>query len=343
MYDPARLESEEWDVSEKLKTAVIGAGHFGRYHAQKYAALEDCELVGVVDVDRAAAEKLAQETAGQGFGELTDVIDKVDAVSIAVPTRAHFEVAAACLEHGLHVLLEKPITGDVDSAEKLIALADAQAVKFQIGHLERFSPAFELISERVHDPLYIEAHRVAIYQPRGTDVNVVLDIMIHDIDMILALVAAPVVSVDAVGAPVVSEQEDIVNTRIRFANGAAANVTASRVSLKTKRKIRIFQPDQYLQADLVERRLVCRRRGEGELFPGIPNITEEELEIPDGDSLMREVRSFVEAIREDRPVAVTGVDGLNAVQVADMIQESLRENRAAVVSPEALRVLNALD
>ncbi len=330
-------------MSERLKTAVIGGGYFGRFHAQKYASISECELVGVVDKDLQVASKVTAETGGQAFSSVTDLAGKVDAVSIAVPTKAHFDTAARCIDMGLHVLLEKPITEDVASANRLIALAEAKGVKLQIGQLERFSPAFELIAERVGDPVYIEAHRVAVFQPRGTDTSVILDLMIHDIDMILALVKSPVTTVDAVGAPVVSEREDIVNTRIRFANGAAANVTASRVSLKTKRKIRIFQPDRYLQADLVERTLVLRKRGEGELFPGIPSIEEESLDVPEGDSLMREVQSFVNAVRNDTAVAVTGTDGRDAVQVAAMIMESLREKRAAVLSPDAQKVLDGLD
>ena len=314
-------------MSERLRVGVIGAGHFGRYHAQKYAARDDCDLVAVVDSDLAAAQKLSAATGGQPHGDLRSVLDKLDAVSVAVPTNAHAEVAIACLDAGIHVLLEKPIADDVATADAIITAAAGSDAILQIGHLERFSTAFEAITERVGQPLFIECQRVAAFQPRGTDVNVVLDIMIHDIDLIMALIASPVLSVDAVGAPVVSQTEDIVNTRIRFENGAAANITASRVSLQTKREIRIFELDRYIKADLVTGTLTSRRRGSGEMAPGIPNIVSEERQIAKGDSLEREIGAFLSVARGQGAVAVSGEDGREAVRVAKMIEDSLRENR----------------
>lgn len=314
-------------MSGRLRIGVVGAGHFGRYHAQKYARSERCELVGVADLDPAAAGKLIDETGGRGYADHREMIGAVDAVSVAVPTGSHARVAGDFLDAGVHVLLEKPIADDIADADDLIRRAAATGALLQIGHLERFSTAFEAIRQRVSRPIFIECQRVAAFQPRGTDVNVVLDLMIHDIDLILALIRSPVLSVDAVGAPVVSATEDIVNTRIKFENGAAANITASRVSLTTKREIRIFEPDRYLKVDLGTGALSSRRKGEGEVLPGLPKIEQEDFQIEKGDSLERQIASFLEAVRRGGPVEVSGEDGREAVRVAKMIEQSLGENR----------------
>lgn len=314
-------------MTEALRCAVIGAGHFGRYHAQKYAALEGAELVAVVDLDAEAAKRVAQPLGAEAATDHRDIFGRVDAVSVAVPTSRHFGVAAACLEQGLAVLVEKPITATVDEAERLIALAAKHGARLQVGHLERFSPAYFAMAGTVKKPLYIEADRISPYNPRVTDVSVVLDLMIHDIDLIAALVGQPVERVDAIGAPVVSKSEDIVNTRVTFANGCVANLTASRVSLKTERSMRIFSPECYVQADLAKRSVVIRRRGKGEMFPGIPNIEEERHEFGEADSLALEIESFVNAVRDGTPVAVSGEDGLNAVRAAQMITDSLQAHR----------------
>lgn len=314
-------------MPDRLRCAVIGAGHFGRYHAQKYAALDAAELVAVCDVDCDAAQRVADETGTQAVSDFHALLDTVDAVSIAVPTSQHFEIAGAFLRQGVATLVEKPIAATLQQAEELIALAEASGAPLQVGHLERFSPAYFVMADAVKTPLYIEADRISPYNPRATDVSVVLDLMIHDIDLIMALVGQPVERVDAIGAPVVSKSEDIVNTRVTFANGCVANLTASRVSLKTERTLRIFEPEAYVQADLAKRTVVIRRRGEGEMFPGIPNITEERHEFDEADSLMLEIEAFVEAVRHGRPVAVTGQAGRDAVAAAQMITDSLQAHR----------------
>ena len=314
-------------MTERLRCAVIGAGHFGRYHAEKYAALETAELVAVVDIDGEAAARVAGPLGAEPLSDYRDLFGRVDAVSIAVPTSLHCSVATACLEHGLAVLVEKPIAATVAEAERLIALAAAHGVPLQVGHLERFSPAYFAIAGAVRKALYIEANRISPYNPRVTDVSVVLDLMIHDIDLIMALVGQPVTQVDAIGAPVVSRSEDIVNTRVSFANGCVANLTASRVSLKTERSLRVFEPDCYVQADLVKRSVVIRRRGQGEMFPGIPNIEEERQEFGEADSLAAEIAAFVEAVRHGGPIVVTGEAGRDAVRAAQMITDSLQAHR----------------
>jgi predicted dehydrogenase len=313
-----------------LRTAVIGVGHFGRYHAEKYARSPLASLVAIVDRDVARAREVAERLRAEAVEDFRTLFGRVDAVSIAVPTSAHFAVAKACLEHGIHVLIEKPITETLAQADELIALADAKGLILQVGHLQRFFLERIAIDRFVDRPLYIESTRIAPFKPRGTDVGVTLDLMIHDIDLILALVKADVVSVDAVGAPIVSSEEDIVNTRLRFANGCVATVTASRVSLKTERKMRIFQRESYISIDLHNRKLVSMRKGTGRSwFPGLPPIDRQELSFSEGDDLEAEIQSFLEACAGRHAPLVTGRDGRRALETAMRITTSLRESLVA--------------
>lgn len=314
-------------MAEKLRTAVIGVGHFGQRHAEKYAALDGADLVAVADSDENRAREIAARHGVDAVSDFRDLLGRVDAVSVCAPTSAHREIAGACLEGGLDVLIEKPIAETVAQAAELIAIAERRGRILQVGHLERFSPAFFTISANIGKPLFIEANRISPFNPRVTDVSVVLDLMIHDIDLIAALVGEAIVSVDAVGAPVISAHEDIVNTRVTFANGCVANLTASRISLKTERMMRIFQPDCYIQADLAAGKVVVRRRGEGEMFPGVPNITEETHEFGKADSLAREIESFIETVNSRGQPIVDGAAGLAAVATAQKITDSLRAHR----------------
>ena len=314
-------------MPERLRVAVVGVGHFGRLHAEKYAAMDDVELVAVVDQDAARGAEIAAAHGCQALEHYQDLAGKVDAASLTVPTSLHHSVGLELLEMGLSLLVEKPITETVDSANALIATAKARGLTLQVGHLERFSPAYFALAERVSKPLFIEANRIAPFQPRAKDVNVVLDLMIHDIDLIMALVKSPLISVDAVGAAVVSEGEDIVSARLGFASGCAANLTASRVSLKTERSMRIFQPDAYLVADLAQRKVTSRRKGEGEMFPGIRNIETEEFSFEQADALAHEIADFVRCVRTKETPAVNGEAGRDAVQAALMITDSLQAHR----------------
>ncbi|MBT3371846.1 MAG: Gfo/Idh/MocA family oxidoreductase [Rhodospirillaceae bacterium] len=314
-------------MPERLRVAVVGVGHFGRLHAEKYAAMDDVELVAVVDQDAARGAEIAAAHGCQALEHYQDLAGKVDAASLTVPTSLHHSVGLELLEMSLSLLVEKPITETVDSANALIATAKARGLTLQVGHLERFSPAYFALAERVSKPLFIEANRIAPFQPRAKDVNVVLDLMIHDIDLIMALVKSPLISVDAVGAAVVSEGEDIVSARLGFASGCAANLTASRVSLKTERSMRIFQPDAYLVADLAQRKVTSRRKGEGEMFPGIPNIETEEFSFEQADALAHEIADFVRCVRTKETPAVNGEAGRDAVQAALMITDSLQAHR----------------
>ncbi|MFM8681933.1 MAG: Gfo/Idh/MocA family protein [Alphaproteobacteria bacterium] len=317
-----------------IRCAVFGAGHFGRYHAQKYAALPGAELVAVVDADEARARALAAEVGTRAATSIDEVAGAIDAASVAVPTHAHHDVATRLLDAGIHVLIEKPIAETIEQADALVALAAARGCILQVGHLQRFLLRRMEVSERVFRPLYIEATRIAPFKPRGTDVGVVLDLMIHDIDLILALVQSPVLAVDAVGAPVVTTSEDLVNARLRFANGCVATATASRIGFKTERRLRIFQPESYISIDLAERRMVEIHRGEGPgIVPGLPGIARHEATWPDGDDLMAEIADFVDCVREGRQPLVTGADGRRALETAMRVTESLSQSLAAAGFP----------
>ena len=311
-------------MAKKVRVGVVGVGHFGRYHAEKYAAHARCELVGVCDLDAERAAAVGAAVGAPALDDASALIGRVDAVSIAVPTESHFAVARPFLEAGVHVLVEKPICPALADADALVALAEANAVTLQVGHLERFSDAYVTIGEFVTTPLYIESYRIAPFRPRGTDVNVILDLMIHDIDMIQALVGAPVLSVDAVGAPVVGPEEDIANTRMRFANGCVASITASRVSQKTERIMRIFQPDSYLQVDFVKASALRIERGEGEMLPGVPAIRQTETAFEKVDALAREIDAFIAAVADGAAPPVSGADGRQALKTALDISDGLR-------------------
>lgn len=306
-----------------LRTAVVGVGYLGNFHAQKYAALEGVQLVGVVDSDAARGAEVAKNCGCAAFTDYRELIGQVDAVSVVVPTQYHHQVALDFLAAGVHVLIEKPITVTIEQADELIALADAQKVVFQVGHLERFNPVLMAAEEVLTAPLFVESVRIAPFKPRGTDVNVVLDLMIHDIDIIQHLVKSPVARIDAIGAPVFTGEEDIANARIAFENGCVANVTASRISLKSERKMRIFQRDAYLTLDFQNKKLLVAKRGEGELLPGIPNVQVQERELGESDPLKSEISSFVEAIKTGKQPQVSGRDGRMALETALKINQAL--------------------
>ncbi|HEX9648012.1 MAG TPA: Gfo/Idh/MocA family oxidoreductase [Alphaproteobacteria bacterium] len=314
-------------MAGRIRTAVVGVGHFGARHAEKYAAHGGADLAFVVDSDRARAADVGARLGATATTELGDLVGAVDAASVAVPTPHHYAVARTLLEHGIHVLVEKPITDRLELAEDLIVLAEARGLVLQVGHIERFSPAFEALRSRVRRPLYIECTRVSAFSGRSTEIDVVLDVMIHDIDLVLALVKARLESVDAVGAPVLGSRDDIANTRLMFDNGCVANVTASRVSNKTERKMRVFQADAYIVADFAGGKLVHVRKGKGEMMPGIPAIEREEHDIGTADALEREIAAFLDSVATGAPVRVTGRDGAEALAAALLVGTSLTDHR----------------
>lgn len=311
----------------RIKCAVIGVGYLGRFHAQKYKLLtEQAELVAVCDVNTDACEAVSQELKVPAYLDYCDLVGKVDAVSIAATTNVHYTIAKFCLQNGIHVLLEKPMTETVAQAKELIELAQQNNLKFQIGHLERFNAARLALDSHLDNPLFIESHRLAPFNPRGTDVNVILDLMIHDIDIIQSIVNSPIKSIDAHGAPVLTKSIDIANARITFENHCVANVTASRISFKTDRKTRIFQANSYISIDYQNKQFAVFEKGEGEMFPGIPEITQHQSIFDKGDALLEEIKAFLHCIQDDTTPLVTGMEGCAALETAEKITSLINNN-----------------
>jgi predicted dehydrogenase len=313
----------------KVRTAVIGVGYLGRFHAQKYATLPDSTLVAVVDAAGDARERVAAELGCRAVADHREILGEVDAVSIATPTPLHYPIARECLERGVHVLVEKPITTTLDEARSLIEIARRHDRILQVGHLERFNAAILALAGTLGTPRFVESHRLAPFKERGTDVNVVLDLMIHDIDLIQSLVGSPIESIDAVGTSVFSAGLDIANARIRYANGCVANTTASRVSMKTERKLRLFQDDAYISIDLQQKVLtVVRKPPDG---AGLPRgqVVLEERSYEQGDALRLEIEAFLRSILEGTPPVVGGEDGLRALETATRITEMVHAGSPA--------------
>jgi len=310
-------------LSGKLRTAVVGVGYLGGFHAEKYAELPNSELVAVVDLDRERAESIGRRLGTRAFSCHRDILGLVDAVSIAVPTQSHYEVARDFLAEGVGILLEKPITTTLEEADDLIRLARDTGAVLQVGHLERFNPVVMALNGILTAPGFIESVRIAPFKPRGTDVNVVLDLMIHDIDIIQNIIRSPIQRIDSIGAPVFTEEEDIANARIQFENGCVANVTASRISLKSERRMRIFQPDAYITLDFQNKKVAVFRKGNGEMSPGVPNVTIDQRELAQGDVLKAEIESFLDAVAGNRQPEVTGEDGRRALETALLINKKL--------------------
>jgi predicted dehydrogenase len=317
---------------EKIRAAVIGVGYLGRFHARKYSLLEDCRLVGVVDSDPEAAARVAAEVQAPAFADFQQLLGKVDAVSVVTPTPTHYQIARAFLEAGAHVLVEKPISETTEQAEWLVGVAHQHGRVLQVGHLERFNPAILAAEPLLTRPLFIECHRLAPFKERGTDVNVVLDLMIHDIDLVQMIVGSPVASLEAIGTAVFSAEIDIANARLRFDSGCVANVTASRVSFKTERKLRVFVEDAYLSIDLQQKILTVIRKRPGPVSEGQMPAQIEEQSFDQGDALLAEIRSFVAAIRGEQRVLVSGEDGLRALRTAIAITERVQGLRGAPAS-----------
>ena len=310
-----------------LRIGVVGAGHFGRFHALKLAASPRAVLAGVHDRDPARAAAVARETGTLPL-DLAALFASSDAVVIATPADTHFALASAALEAGLHVLVEKPIAATLAEADALARLAARHRRVLQVGHLLRYSAEHQAISTRMRRPLYIDCIRIAPFKPRGTDVSVILDLMIHDLDLVLSLVDSPIEAVDAVGAPVASAHEDIANARVRFANGCVATITASRISLKTERKMRLFSQEGYMSVDFAARKLMMIGRERGLPLPGTGGGRIEEITWKEHDSLQAEHAAFAEAILDAAPVVVDAAAGRRALEAALAVTASMTSSRA---------------
>ncbi len=306
---------------------MVGAGYLGRFHAQKYASEAGCRLVAVADPRPEAREALALELGTTAVADHRELLGKVDAVSVVTTTPAHFAIARDFLEAGAHVLVEKPITETVEQARELITIAARCGRILQVGHLERFNPAIVAAESELVGARFIDCQRLAPFKERGTDVNVVLDLMIHDIDIVQSIVGRPIESIDAVGTPVFSGAVDIANARLRFEGGCVANVTASRVSLKMERKLRVFRDDSYLSIDLQQRILTVIRKQATPPAPGGLPVAIDERSFEQGDALRAEIRSFLDCIATGRAPVVGGEDGLRALETAIRITRLLQGDR----------------
>ncbi len=323
-------------MQAELRVGVIGVGHLGQHHARVYAEMEGCRLAGVCDTDSQRGRTIAERHATQYFAAYHELLGRVDAVSIAVPTDHHYAIARDCLEHGLHVLIEKPMTTTLEEADHLNRFAAERGVIVQVGHIERFNAAVVQLADVIDRPAFIESNRLSPFPERSIDIDVVLDIMIHDIDIILSLVKSPVKKLDAVGIPVITAKVDIANTRLEFESGCIANVTASRVSLKQERKLRVFQPQKYMSLDyraqtlhVVELHYPERRHDFPEQRPVIHPY---QVDIDKQEPLKAELQAFVHSVQTRSLPVVSGQDGRNALDVAFRILDAMRMAPAGIQS-----------
>jgi predicted dehydrogenase len=324
-------------TAPKLRIGVAGTGYFGRLHALKVAAAPRATLSGVHDPDAARAAAVAGETRTRPLA-WDELLAASDAIVVAAPAEAHFALAGAALRAGRHVLVEKPIAATLAQADAMAALAAERRLVLQVGHLLRYSAEHQAISARMHRPLYIDCTRIAPFKLRGTDVSVILDLMIHDLDLVLALVDSPIASVDAIGALVVSAHEDIANARIRFANGCVAAITASRISLKTERKMRLFSQEGYMSVDFAARKLLLIGRERGLPIPGTGGGRLEETTWKEHDALAAEHAAFVACILDGAPVMVDAAAGRRALAAALAITDSMAASRATAEASGLIKV-----
>lgn len=317
-----------------LKAGVLGAGHLGKIHLRLLQESEKYELIGFYDVDEENGRKIESEFGYKYFNDLEKLIEVVDVVDVVTPTLSHFEVGKKAIAAGKHLFIEKPITNTVEEAEILIKLAKKNKVKGQVGHVERFNPAFMAVASQIHNPMFIEAHRLSEFNPRGTDVPVVLDLMIHDIDAILSVVKSAVKNITASGVSVISETPDIANARIEFENGCVANLTASRISLKNMRKLRFFQRDAYISVDFLEKKCEVVRMKDAPEVAGDFDMILQNAEglkkqiyfdnptINPNNAILEELESFADAITNDQNPVVSLENGTEALRVAKQIIDS---------------------
>jgi predicted dehydrogenase len=330
---------------EKLKVVVIGVGHLGKAHARIYSEMSDVSLVGVVDTNKDAGEAVAQRCKTRYYSSFEEILDKVDAASVVVPTKFHYQITKELLNNGIHVLVEKPMTGTVSEAEDLITLSKKSSTILQPGYIERFNPALEAIKKLDVSLKFIECHRLSPFTFRSADIGVVLDLMIHDIDIILYLSKSKVKKIDAVGVNVIADKEDIANARIQFENGCVANITASRVSFEPMRRIRLFSENSYISLDYQKQEVLIYKKSpkltlksidpEGK---GVSNITDlknfsfgdllkiERIKMDNQEPLKKELESFVDCVKNGKQPVVSAEEGINAIKIAAIIREEITKN-----------------
>jgi predicted dehydrogenase len=326
-----------------MRAAVIGCGYLGSFHAEKYKKISGVELVAVCDKDFNKADKIARKLKCQALTHVEDLKDlEISCVSIASDTRTHFDISKWCLESGIDVLVEKPMTTTIEEAKELIEIATRNDRILQVGHLERFNPALKRLSDHLHNPWFFEVRRITPFKGRGADVDVVLDLMIHDIDLLLHMTGKNIVKVKAMGMPVLTSSIDIAHARIEFEGGAVANVSTSRAAFHSERTIRVFQPDRYISLDLEKKKFKVATRGQGTNILGVPDIKQVEERIDLRDALQDEIASFIECVASRSIPLVSGTDGLKALELVALVKESMREsaNRFGALPPEVEKALS---
>jgi len=311
---------------KKVRVGVVGTGYLGKFHAEKYARMADVELVGVVDINRKNAEETGKKFGVDSFLSHRDILDKVDAVSIVVPTIHHFEVAKDFLIKGVDVLIEKPMTTTLKEADQLLNYAEANGRIIQVGHLERFNPVVTALKGTVKVPLFVETHRLSFYKERGTDVSVVLDLMIHDIDLVSNFVKSKIKDIHASGARVISDHVDIANARLEFENGCIANITASRISIKNERKIRLFQKDAYVSVDFANHNITIIRKDDKQKGGILPGMEVKKMGFSDTDALNDELLSFIRSVKNREKPEVTGKMGRDALKIALITMDHIKRS-----------------
>lgn len=315
-------------MKKKIRCAVVGVGYLGKFHADKYAILPNAELVAVCDSDSSRAEEIAAKYNTKSFSSYQEMLSKVeiDAVSISTPAFSHYEVAKFFLTNDVHVLIEKPITTKVDEADELLAIAKKRKLVLQVGHLERFNSVYIALKSMVKRPLFIRSERSAPFKLRGTDVSVILDSMIHDIDLVQNLALSPIKHIDAYGSSVLSDQIDIVNARLEFENGCIADLSASRISMKTRRKLRVFEKDQLIKCDFSDKTLTICHKGVGKIKPHIPEMLSETKTCDTTDALYTEINAFLDAVRDKNTTETMAKDARDALDTALKITASVIKN-----------------
>jgi len=318
-----------------MKVGVIGVGYLGKYHAQKYANIDGVELVGVADIDIVAAERVASENGCKAYGDYLELLKDVDAVSVVVPTSLHHKVALDCIAAGVDMLMEKPITTTVAEADEIIEQSAAKNLVLQVGHLERFNPAVEAMLPSLTVPVFIESQRISTFKNRALDVDVILDLMIHDIDIILNIIKSPLETIHTVGAPVVTDFTDIANARLIFENGATANVTVSRIARTNTRRMRIFQPGSFINVDFANRKVMTMNLKKGQFREnGMPKQDVKVNSFPEGDALNAEILHFVDNVRNRTTPLVSGAEGRRALDVAMQVIQQIKDHQKLGVYAE---------
>jgi predicted dehydrogenase len=309
---------------DKIKTAVIGVGSLGQAHARVHASFEQVELVAVCDLNETRGREIAERHMTRFVRDYRELLDQVEAVSVATPTVSHFEISRAFLDAGVHVLVEKPIARSLDEADKMISAAESKNLVLQTGHIERFNPAFVALRRRIERPRFFEAHRMGVFTPRSLDVDVVMDLMVHELDIITSLVRSDVVKIEAVGVPILTPKIDLANARLEFADGCVANITASRVAGERLRKLRVFQPNEYYSLDYAEQQVTALKLIPPKTSGALPQISAESLEVEKREPLLAEIESFITAVQSRSAPEAGGAEGRRALALAIEVLDQIK-------------------